>query len=80
MRWRAIRGRGSSPGSRWRAAVLLACPTPAYSHKPITTNILFKNEIAQIFQRKCFQCHSENNLCDVADDLHRGAAVGARDS
>jgi hypothetical protein len=44
----------------WCAAVLL--PAPAYSHKPITTNILFKNEIAQIFQRKCFQCHSENNL------------------
>lgn len=42
------------------AAVLV--PEPAYSHKPITTNILFKNEIAQIFQRKCFQCHSENNL------------------
>jgi hypothetical protein len=35
---------------------------PVYSHKPITTNILFKNEIAQIFQRKCFQCHSDNNL------------------
>jgi hypothetical protein len=42
------------------AAVLV--PEPAYSHKPITTNVLFKNEIAQIFQRKCFQCHSENNL------------------
>ena len=37
-------------------------PSPVYSHKPITTNVLFKNEIAQIFQRKCFQCHSENNL------------------
>jgi hypothetical protein len=37
-------------------------PTPVYTHKPITTNILFKNEIAQIFQRKCFHCHSENNL------------------
>jgi hypothetical protein len=42
------------------AAVLV--PEPAYSHKPITTNILFKNEIAQIFQRKCFHCHSDNNL------------------
>jgi hypothetical protein len=42
------------------AAILL--PTPAYSHKPITTNIIFKNEIAQIFQRKCFQCHTSNNL------------------
>lgn len=41
---------------------ILGLPSPAYSHKPITTNILFKNEIAQIFQRKCFQCHSERNL------------------
>ena len=37
-------------------------PAPVYTHKPITTNILFKNEIAQIFQRKCFHCHSEDNL------------------
>jgi hypothetical protein len=43
------------------AAVVLV-PTPVYSHKPITTNILFKNEIAQIFQRKCFQCHSPDNM------------------
>ena len=43
-------------------AALVAVPTPVYSHKPVTTNILFKNEIAQIFQRKCFQCHTENNL------------------
>jgi hypothetical protein len=42
------------------AAIVL--PTPAYPHKPITTNIIFKNEIAQIFQRKCFQCHTANNL------------------
>lgn len=40
----------------------VARPAPVYTHKPITTNILFKNEIAQIFQRKCFHCHSENNL------------------
>ena len=43
-------------------AAVLGLPAPAYPHKPITTNILFKNEIAQIFQRKCFQCHSDNNL------------------
>jgi hypothetical protein len=43
-------------------AAIVALPEPVYTHKPITTNILFKNEIAQIFQRKCFQCHSENNL------------------
>jgi hypothetical protein len=45
----------------WLAAVL-GLPSPAYPHKPITTTIHFKNEIAQIFQRKCFQCHSEKNL------------------
>ena len=44
------------------AAVIVLSPSPVYSHKPITTSVLFKNEIAQIFQRKCFQCHSENNL------------------
>ncbi len=43
-------------------ATVLFLPSPVYSHKPITTNVLFKNEIAQIFQRKCFQCHTENNL------------------
>ena len=42
--------------------VVVLLPAPVYSHKPITTNILFKNEIDQIFQRKCFQCHSGNNL------------------
>src|SRR5262245_13481608 len=43
-------------------AAVLAWPRAVYSHKPITTNILFKNEIALIFQRKCFQCHTDNNL------------------
>jgi len=43
-------------------AAVLGTASPAYSHKPITTTILFKNEVAQIFQRKCFQCHTENNL------------------
>jgi hypothetical protein len=41
---------------------VLAWPSPVYSHKPITTNVIFKHEIAQIFQRKCFQCHTDNNL------------------
>jgi hypothetical protein len=43
-------------------ATLLVSERAAYSHKPITTPIIFKKEIAQIFQRKCFTCHSENNL------------------
>jgi hypothetical protein len=47
-------------------AILVATFTlgekPVYSHKIITTPIIYKKEIAQIFQRKCFNCHSENNL------------------
>jgi hypothetical protein len=47
------------------SAVVLAITLgeqPVYSHKPITTPIIYKKETAQIFQRKCFNCHSENNL------------------
>jgi hypothetical protein len=44
------------------ALVVTLTEQPAYSHKPITTPIIFNKEIAQIFQRKCFNCHSENNL------------------
>jgi hypothetical protein len=51
-------------------AVLVACiagsivfsPRPAHSHIPITTTIVFKREVAQILQRKCFQCHTDRNL------------------
>ena len=63
--WAAIRASRAVFACRACAVVIaaiLALPEPVYSHKPITTNILFKNEIAQIFQRKCFQCHTENNL------------------
>jgi hypothetical protein len=49
-------------GTAALVAAIVLRPSPVYSHKPITTSVLFKNEIAQIFQRKCFQCHSENNL------------------
>jgi len=53
---------GVGCGTVFLIAVMLGIAQPAYPHKPITTNIIFKNEIAQIFQRKCFQCHTENNL------------------
>lgn len=56
------RGVAVAVGVGLAVVVSLLKPTPVQSHKPITTNILFKNEIAQIFQRKCFQCHSDNNL------------------
>jgi hypothetical protein len=29
---------------------------------PITTKIVFNREIAQIFQKKCFQCHTDGNI------------------
>ena len=45
------------------AGYQLARPEPVYSrHVPITTKIVFNREIAQIFQRKCFQCHTDGNI------------------
>ena len=37
-------------------------PEPVLSHGRITTNIVFNREVSQIFQRKCFQCHTEGNV------------------
>ena len=37
-------------------------PEPVYAHVPITTKIVFNREIAQIFQKKCFQCHTDGNV------------------
>jgi hypothetical protein len=38
-------------------------PEVAYTrHVPITTKIVFNREIAQIFQKKCFQCHTDGNV------------------
>jgi hypothetical protein len=42
--------------------VQLADQVPVSSHTPITTTIVFQKEIARIFQKKCFQCHTEGNL------------------
>jgi hypothetical protein len=44
------------------AGYQLLKPEPVYSHVPITTKIVFNREIAQIFQRKCFQCHTDGNV------------------
>ena len=42
---------------------LLLRPEVAYTrHVPITTKIVFNREIAQIFQKKCFQCHTDGNV------------------
>ena len=41
----------------------MLAPEPVESrHVPITTKIVFNREIAQIFQRKCFQCHTDGNV------------------
>ena len=45
------------------AGYQLLRPETVYSrHVPITTKIVFNREIAQIFQRKCFQCHTDGNV------------------
>lgn len=37
-------------------------PTPAATHNPITTTVLFNREIATLFNAKCNQCHSAGKL------------------
>jgi len=37
-------------------------PEPVATHGRITTNIVFNREVSQIFQKKCFQCHTEGNV------------------
>jgi hypothetical protein len=45
------------------AGYQLVRPEPvAARHVPITSKIVFNREIAQIFQKKCFQCHTEGNV------------------
>jgi hypothetical protein len=45
------------------AGYLLLRPEPVETrHVPITTKIVFNREIAQIFQKKCFQCHTDGNV------------------
>ena len=45
------------------AGYQVLAPEPLESrHVPITTKIVFNREIAQIFQKKCFQCHTDGNV------------------
>jgi hypothetical protein len=41
---------------------LLRPETVETRHVPITTKIVFNREIAQIFQKKCFSCHTDGNV------------------
>ncbi len=61
---------------KWRrsvtAAIAIGAAIGAYQavgpqavtarHVPITTKIVFNREIAQNFQKKCFQCHTDGNV------------------
>jgi hypothetical protein len=44
------------------AAVLTVTERPAETHPRITTALLWTRDIAPILQRRCFTCHSPNNL------------------
>jgi len=44
------------------AGALLLTPATVYTHTPITTKMTFQKEVAGIFQRKCFQCHTDGNI------------------
>lgn len=37
-------------------------PEPVSSHGRITTTVMFNREVSQIFQKKCFQCHTDANV------------------
>jgi len=37
-------------------------PESVSSHGRITTTVMFNREVSQIFQRKCFQCHTDGNV------------------
>ena len=37
-------------------------PEPVSSHGRITTSVVFNREVSQIFQKKCFQCHTDGNV------------------
>ncbi len=37
-------------------------PQTVSTHGRITTSIVFNREVSQIFQRKCFQCHTDGNV------------------
>ena len=59
---RNTRGPGGLLKNVLVGAALLLEPDTLSSHTPNTTTVVFQKEIVHIFQRKCFQCHTENNL------------------
>ncbi|HYE89015.1 MAG TPA: cytochrome c [Vicinamibacterales bacterium] len=61
MGWRTLAGI-ASVGATLLGYQLLRPAVVETRHVPITTKIVFNREIAQIFQKKCFQCHTDGNV------------------
>ncbi|HEX6162277.1 MAG TPA: cytochrome c [Vicinamibacterales bacterium] len=62
MKWKIRIGSALAVGAAVAGYQLLR-PEPVLTrHVPITTKIVFNREIAQIFQKKCFQCHTDGNV------------------
>jgi hypothetical protein len=59
--WRPIAA-GIAISAAAGAFVVLRPEPVSARHVPITTKIVFNREIAQIFQKKCFQCHTDGNV------------------
>jgi hypothetical protein len=59
--WRPIAA-GIAISAAAGAFVALRQEPVSARHVPITTKIVFNREIAQIFQKKCFQCHTDGNV------------------
>lgn len=61
MRWATTTGLAIA-GAALCGYALLRPDVVETRHVPITTTVVFNREIAQIFQKKCFQCHTAGNV------------------
>ena len=61
MNWKPLAG-AAVVGAAVLGYQLLRPEIVETRHVPITTKIVFNREIAQIFQKKCFQCHTDGNV------------------
>jgi hypothetical protein len=59
---RRVRTAGLFVAGAFTAGVVLLMPAYVSTHTPITTTITFQKEVSRIFQKKCFQCHTDGNL------------------
>lgn len=61
MNWKPLAG-AAVVGAAVLSYQLLRPEVVETRHVPITTKIVFNREIAAIFQKKCFQCHTDGNI------------------